>query len=292
MAGRQVGVRWTIGDVSDRGFGALRLSLLGARRVFGEEAPLVVCVNTVSVEEARQRTGKTPGGVAWLGVTRADVPGFVSGVLDRAMAEGAGWKLAPVRLFPDRYEIALDNDCVLWACPGTIARWLEGPEPGRCVMSADVRRALGCFGGVCGPGAYNSGIRGLPPGYDYEETLQRALGNAERIAGGRVTLRSELDEQGWQAAAVGIDGPPLVVGVEEVSLCSPCWPLSPRPGRCGAHFVGLNSRRLGWSYYGRPAEECVAEHFDACRGRVERLVGLAVCAEDERACVWGEENTG
>lgn len=38
----RVGVRWTIGDVSDEGFEALRLSVWGAFRLFGEDAVYAV----------------------------------------------------------------------------------------------------------------------------------------------------------------------------------------------------------------------------------------------------------
>ncbi len=36
-----------------------------------------------------------------------------------------GWKLVPLRLFPDAYELALDNDCILWEMPEGLRRWLE-----------------------------------------------------------------------------------------------------------------------------------------------------------------------
>jgi hypothetical protein len=43
-AGRAVGVRWTIGDVSDNGWKALRLSILGARRGWLEHADARECL--------------------------------------------------------------------------------------------------------------------------------------------------------------------------------------------------------------------------------------------------------
>src|SRR4051794_11868036 len=72
----RIGVRWTLGDVGDRGFEALRLSIWGARKVFGPDAGCAVCVNTIPVEEARRRTGDVPGDVVWHDAT-GDLPEFL-----------------------------------------------------------------------------------------------------------------------------------------------------------------------------------------------------------------------
>lgn len=56
-------MRWTIGDVSERGFEALRLSLLGAIGVFGVDARYAVCVNTAGARRARAATGDVPAEV-------------------------------------------------------------------------------------------------------------------------------------------------------------------------------------------------------------------------------------
>ena len=65
----KLGIRWTMGDVSARGYQALRLSLWGAHRVFGDETELVVCVNTVPVDLVRRRVGNVPPTVRWRDTT-------------------------------------------------------------------------------------------------------------------------------------------------------------------------------------------------------------------------------
>ena len=45
------------------------------------------------------------------------------------------------------------------------------------------------------------------------------------------------------------------------AICSPFHPHRPEPGRCGAHFVGLNARHLAWNYYDRPADAWMADHW-------------------------------
>jgi hypothetical protein len=134
MPERRLGIRWTIGDVSAQGFEALQVSLWSAWRLFGGEAAYAVTVNTIGLEEARARTGAAPETVVWHAA--GGVPGPVEEVLDEGMAEGVAWKLAPLRLFEDRYELSLDNDCILWAIPEAMRKWLDEPEP-RCLIAAD-----------------------------------------------------------------------------------------------------------------------------------------------------------
>lgn len=263
MAG--VGIRWTVGDVSPRGFEALRLSIWGAYRTFGGDAPMAVVVNTVSSKEARERAGEVPSRVEWL--PAAEPPEVLAPYLDSEMAEGVAWKLAPLRIFPDLYELSLDNDCIVWGIPRAVSQWVEERDP-RCLIAADVKTAFGAFTEHTRPEPRNTGIRGLPPGYDLAAALARVLRQHP------LKLRSELDEQGLQAVAFDIDRPAHIVSSEDVSICSPFWPHTLHLGRAGAHFVGLNARNLPWSYYGRPASECVAENWEAHRHALYRNVGL------------------
>jgi len=255
-----IGIRWTIGDVSDRGFEALRLSVWGARRVFGPRAAYAVCCNTLPLAAVRAKAGTLPEGVEWH-AAGGEVPAWIRPHLDAGMAEGVAWKFVPLRLFPERYELALDNDCILWDLPEAIRRWREPGAPRCCVMAEDVRPAFGQFAPLCGPEPRNSGIRGLPPGFDLEAALREAVERASSLLGRPVLLTSELDEQGLQAAALALQGPVLAVRTEEVTICSPFWPHQPELGRCGAHFVGLNARHIAWNYYDRPADDWMRDHW-------------------------------
>lgn len=258
-------VRWTIGDVNPRGFAALRASAWGAWRLFGPGARYRVYVNTISVGDARARCGALPEAVEW-GAARLPPPPWLAGALDAGMAEGVAWKLLPPRAFPDDHELALDNDVVLWDVPGAVRDWLEGRAP--FVLAEDVRPCFGRFAALCGDRPLNSGVRGLPPGFGFDGALRAALA---RLPG---PLCSELDEQGLQVAALRASGPIAVVGVDEVTICSPFPPHLPHLGRAGAHFVGLNTRRLGFRFEGRAAEDVRAEHWDAHLPEITRRVGL------------------
>jgi hypothetical protein len=258
----RIALRWTIGDVSERGFEALRYSLWGAWHIFGPTAAYVVCVNTVSPEQVRARTEPVPDGVEWHDAT-GELPAFLARAFGAGMAEGVAWKLAPLRLFPDRHEIALDNDCVLWSLPPTLAVWLAANDARGCLMSEDVRPSHGQFAPQCPAQGVNSGIRGLPPGFDLAEVLRDAIAVRQGNTGAAPpVLRSELDEQGLQAAALSLAAPLRLVRLAEVSVCSPFHPHLPWLGKCGAHFVGLNARHIAWDYYERPADAWMTEHWE------------------------------
>jgi hypothetical protein len=55
-------------------------------------------------------------------------------------------------------------------------------------------------------------------------------------------------------------------------------------GRAGAHFVGLNARRLPFAQFdGRPAAQVRAEHWDAWRAYLYDRVGLLAEAAAPRS---------
>jgi hypothetical protein len=246
-------IRWTVGDVSDYGFAALQLSVWGAWRMFGSTAEYVICVNTVGLRIGRRRCGKMPPGVVWRDVT-SEFPRFLQPYFDEFKAEGVGWKFAPLRLSPDSRELSLDNDCILWHMPAALRHWLN--TPGAFLFAEDVKPSFGQFSGICGGEPRNSGIRGLPPGFDLEQAFVDVLTQCG------LTLRSELDEQGLQTAVI-MPHEPFVVSTVDVSICSPFPPHVPYLGRCGAHFVGLNAKSLPWEYEGRPGVEYIREHWAA-----------------------------
>ena len=263
-----VGIRWTIGDVSDNGWQALRLSILGARRVFGPAAGYAVCVNSVPIDVARTRLGEAADCVELLPVSREHVPAHIRACFDGGMAEGVAWKLAPLRVFPDRWEISLDNDCIVWDLPDGIRRWLEHADTRQCLLAEDAQALYGQFARFCGPQPRNAGMRGLPPGYPLEDALGRLLQEV------RSTLVSELDEQGLQVAAVSMLTSPEVVSIDDVSICSPFPPHRVDLGRCGAHFCGLNARHFAWQLEGRYAEEWIEDHWQRHLPMLRQRVGI------------------
>lgn len=263
-------LRWTIGNVSDEGFEALRLSVWGATKAFGLTASYVICINSTPLDVARERAGALPAGVEWLDVSNAMWPELRPHVsLD--MAEGVAWKFAPLRVSAARYELALDNDCILWSLPRALSDALRDQDS--CVIAADVVPCFGQFAARCGSEPRNSGIRGIPASFDFGRAILDVLEEQP------VTLRSELDEQGLQVAAMMRHGAVHVVPVSDVSICSPFPPHLPNLGKCGAHFVGLNARSLPWDLNGVPASDLTRAHWRMHRPAVYDRVGLVLGEE-------------
>ena len=238
-----------------------------------------VCVNMLPVRFAHLRAGDLPCRVEWIRVL-PEIPKWLQGHVSAAMPEGVAWKLVPLRVFPARYELSLDNDVILWAAPRAMKEWLASDDTGACLMGEDVASALGQFGEACNYRALNSGIRGLPPGFDMERRLRKVLDERG------ITLQSELDEQGLQAFVLS-QTKLFVVSTDDVSICSPFPNHQQHLGRCGAHFVGINPKRLPWLLDGRPAHDVIREfwlaHAEQLRTRVDgsrndRGFDLAVAA--------------
>lgn len=265
-------VRWTIGgNLRDRAFEMLRLSITCAARLFGPEAHLLVCVNNLSLAEARARTGTLPLTPEWHAAAHAELDPVLCPYFDHTLIDGMGWKLVPLRTYPQKYELALDNDCILWDLPAGMRAWLS---EGGALFAEDVERYLGSFDTLCPPGPINAGIRGLAPGADLGGSLGAVLRDAERAAGHPLSLIDEIEEQGLQAAAVCRLRPLHWVRNTEVTICSPFWPRNPELGPCGAHFVGMNAAHIPWNYYDRPADAWLDAHWERHRPELYRRAGL------------------
>lgn len=262
----RIGIRWTVGDVSRSGFEAPSLSIRSAWNLFPEGTRFAVCVNTISTETARLRTGEVPSSVQWVDANSL-VPEWLYEHVDTEMAEGVAWKFAPFRLFPDCYEIALDNDVILWRIPELMQVWVTSGDSNSTIMAEDLQRSLGQFSALCDSRAVNSGIRGIPPRFNYELRLRTMLQQT------RVSLQSELDEQGLQAAVFGQTNLTLV-STGDVTICS-AFPMHQHYlGRCGAHFVGLNRKTLPWkSADGRPIHELIREAWNIHSQTISEMVG-------------------
>ncbi len=265
----RLGIRWTIGDVSDAGFTALRLSIAGALRAFGHRARYAVLVNSVPLDEARRRLGPVDAAIEVRAAVRDQIPSWLLARFDEGLTQGTAWKLAPLRVHPGIPELALDNDCVLWRVPTAVRRWLDDPDPRACLVAEDVRPCFGRFGGLCGDRPRNAGVRGLGPAFDLEDALRRALRSVDGA------LSTELDEQGLQIAALSLDRPPHVVSVDEVAICSPTPPHRRGLGEAGVHFVGVNAKKPWCEVDGRPITELVQAHFRALLPEVAARVSAA-----------------
>jgi hypothetical protein len=256
----RLGIRWTIGDVSTRGFETLALSIAGANKVFGDDAEYVVCVNTISVEAARQRVGRAADLVDWLDCS-ALRPAWLRNHVGAGMAGGVAWKFSPPRLFPDRHVLSLDNDVILWRMPDSVRLWLQ--DGNTLLIAEDVACCYGAFVKQCPVEPRNSGIVGFPPGWEVETKLRELLHG--------VRLMAEGDEQGLQTAMI-TSVPHRVVSLSEVSISGYFRPHLLQLGTCGAHFVGVNVKHSAATWLGRSSEQFMHEFWDWKKAEVARRV--------------------
>jgi hypothetical protein len=268
-------LRWTVGDVSAAGYEALGYSITGAQRLFGTAARYIVCVNSIPLAQAQRLVGPSASCVEWRATTRSDIPPFIRARLDLHLAQGAGWKLAPLRIDANSLELSLDNDVILWGIPVAVRRWYHSGRGG-CLVAADVLPSYGRFTDACGPTARNAGIRGLSVTVPFADLVEQTLASCSGM------LDSELDEQGLQIAAICRIGHPLIVPTRDVTICSPFPPHSLSVGRCGVHLVGLNAKWLPWESGGRPATELLLDHWHRVKPIVVRRLN-ARAPEQRRA---------
>jgi hypothetical protein len=246
-------IRWTIGDVSSRGFETLALSISGARNVFGPSARYIVCVNTIGIAAAQSRVGNVAADLEWIDTTSA-LPDWLLPWLDTNLAGGVAWKFAGMQVCSERQTLSLDNDVILWRMPPTIREWLDDADS--FLIAEDVLACHGKFSSLCPSDARNSGIIGIPPRFELESAVRSLL----CAAGAR--LSSETDEQGLQVALV-TSHKHRVVRLNEVSISGYFRPHMLEVGSCGAHFVGVNLKDYPfahgfWDYWKLRVGEHVA----------------------------------
>ncbi len=197
---RRLCVRWTIGDLLPYGIEALRLSVWGAFRCFGDGARYVIGVHDVAPARAQALVRGLPDAVAWQRVDPSQLPSW----LRRAdVSPRFALRFAPVLLDREdreRAELRLDRGCVLFATPPTVAAWLDDPNPRACALLADHG------------GEPNTTLRGAGRGFDLEEALRETLREAPRA------LRSREDAERLELDALSLLEPPRLVPPREVDV--------------------------------------------------------------------------
>jgi len=150
---------------------------------------------------------------------------------------GPGWKLYPPRLNIDAWELWLDNDLILYEMPPAIEEFFQSD---RLLISEAFKRSYSeRFDSLVPQGVnYNSGILGLPPGFDFEAHLTPLMQD-------RVGWTDHFDEQSL-VAHIFHKHDPLIVPMKEVQVLQERY----IKGSHGIHFVGLNGGDVKhWNRY-------------------------------------------
>jgi hypothetical protein len=231
-------VRWIVGPVFPKGFRCLALSYKKLRGVYGDSLDYLICHNQLNPSQREE--------VEAIGCPSQDQFPYHFPVpptywpSDPGNMDGSRncWKLHPPRLRQEAHEIILDNDIVIADRLPTIDAFLTSSRP---MLAEGLQRNYGQFVGNVPEGVVlNSGIIGLPPGFDFRGRLLNLLPPGWEWGG-------FFDEQGLVVSSLVGDNP-LVVGLDEVAICQP----HERPTEAhGHHFVGLNSNpeHFGWEQF-------------------------------------------
>ncbi len=208
-------LRWTIGEVHACGYRTLRDSVKRLRDLY--DFDFVICHNGQNTAQLEFLES--------LGVELHAQDGYQS------LEKQTFMKLTPFRLRPDGHEIFLDNDVVLYDCPSEIDQFLASD-------STLVYEGLyGLHGAYTLPKGIhvNSGIFGLPPGFDMEASIK-----ANWLP---LPAPSKFDEQGLVGKCLVDHSSYIILPQCRVPILESHFDYKAHrrnKSACGFHFVGAN----------------------------------------------------
>lgn len=200
-------VRWTVGparsDVDDL---ILKRSVKNFRLLYGDSFDCVLCFNGRGVRDFEGLEINT--------VEQSPVDGLPE-------PHGVVWKLYPPRLRPNSHEIFIDHDVVLVDRLPQIDAFLSRGDAFLYSESPPDSRNYGRFNALVKEGfRLNSGLFGVPPGFEFDFSL---VGEWEDY----------FDEQGFVAASLCRKKNLVKVGLEDLWICD----SEEIPRAKGYHFV-------------------------------------------------------
>lgn len=219
-------VRWTIGKTTLDGYKCLDLSISSFLNFY--DADVVVCCNTgINLPDSVK---KYP-------------------ILDQTKyldigpnPKGVAWKLYPPRIDVNRYEICIDNDIVFNEKISQIDEFLNSSST---LLLEDCSRTYGRFEKHVPPKfQINSGIYGMPPGFDFESYVKFYSGNEwQKNAFNQHDQSETFDEQGIVALALLNHSSYIIIPKNIVTNCEHHLV----EGKAN-HFIGLNRRNFHSSF--------------------------------------------
>lgn len=209
-------VRWIIGDTNKNGYDSLQISIQTFTSLYPFVEPVVCyngslpCLEYFSGKIINQKTHQT-----------------------QRKPIGVAWKLVPPRLTDHRHEIIMDNDLII---EKPISQIDEFFESNKTLLLEGDSRTYGRFERHVPKGyEINSGIYGMPPGFDLNKYVELYAGDTwEKNAFGNHDKNETFDEQGIIALAL-LDFNHIIVPKETITNCEKKLQLSH-----GCHFIGLN----------------------------------------------------
>lgn len=214
-------LRWTIGNVHPCGFDVLAKSVDLAVKLY-PDFDRIICHNNLTPLELRQ--------IQKMDTELIDQTKHLDDLPHPPdkMCEVA-WKLFPARIRSSSHEIFIDNDIVLTDRLYEIDEFLSNNCP---LLYQGLHGLHGRYEVPKGI-QINSGIFGLPPGFDFKQELSRRM----------LPWTGRFDEQGLVAATL-LDQPKhIMIGLPTVPIVEPDFSLEAQEKnhiRKGFHFARAN----------------------------------------------------
>jgi len=232
-------LRWSVGPAKPQGFYCLQESVHCIKSLY-PELDLVICHNQLNATQIKQ-------------ISRLGVPLFDQGKsLDSLPIKpkpgyNVHWKIYPPRLRPDAHEIQIDTDIVLFKKLKEIDLFLEDQA---MLLYQGIHGAYGNFKDFVPPGVrLNSGIFGMPPGFDFLAAMNETIGSS------LTKWDDSFDEQGLVMATLSTFPKRYVIPLISVPIIQPHFDIQALTTElcCGYHFCSLNylDEHAGWETYKR-----------------------------------------
>ena len=219
--------RWTIGNTNKDGYECLFISINSFLRFY--DADVVVCYNCP------------------LGALPQKFKQFC--LIDQTQhlsvgpePKGVAWKLYPPRIDINRHEICIDNDVVFNSPIEQIKDFFQSNST---LLLECVSRTYGRFERHVPPGfRINSGVYGMPPGFNLEPFIRFYAGDQwEKNALHKHDKNETFDEQGIIALALLTHSRYVIIPNKDITNCE--IQLIPAKGH---HFIGLNRRKCHYPF--------------------------------------------
>jgi hypothetical protein len=203
--------RWTLGKTSKKGYEVFKESITSTIKHVGKEKfDWVICHNGVPYKDLYRINDlieKQEVPIKLVRQKSSDLPlphNFNprhDATTGHGVSGGSWWKVCPARLRMDSHEIIMDNDIVLFKKIPEFEEFLNSNN--KTLIMEDSTVHLGRYDflfNLYKEPALNSGVLGMPPGFDYEKKIYdtwNESGQFENLVGG--------DEQGLLTAVLKLE---------------------------------------------------------------------------------------
>jgi hypothetical protein len=220
--------RWTIGNSTPDGYKCLWESIASFQRFY--DLDVAICYNC----DPNNLGGIVP---QFRLINQEDYR-----VTCKVEPKGVAWKLYPTRLDLNTHEIAIDNDIIIKSPIAEIDEFLSSD----CTLLLEGdNRTYGRFERHVPPGFnINSGIYGMPPGFNLQKFLDFYVNDPwEKNAFGQHDENFTFDEQGLIATALLSYKRFTIIPQTSIANCE-----HELVEGSGHHFIGLNRRSFHRPY--------------------------------------------